>query len=405
MQAESKLPDLLPILERLGNAKHLERKRASSLWIESLKLFPSGELPFSALEQRLLSMFESSSWEERYGAVFASSHLLCTVDNAAFQSLFVETLKRLMTDDEFRLRAATGDALELLIQKQGIAVYESIKEHLASLLEKYASAAEGAAEESKTVAWRYLESSLLILQRCVEGAGAKFLPYLSESIVSCVEKAAKHSVSHIREISINLSKTFLSTSGEKGLSLLGSRLAPIVLGGMTDIWPQLRYAGCSSARTILALIGDSDELKKVYYPILLPAICLNRYYNVEGVRTLALQAWKDTVGDKGKEYVLEYIDKFIEHYIGQTKSGNFLVREAACHCICEIYTKVAALNKEKVRPFIPKLLETLIVVMQDLSWEVRAAACLAGAKLVVVALSVTDVGVSCRKRAAIRSTG
>lgn len=401
MQAESKFPDLIPILEQLGSAKRLEREKASSLWTESLKLFPSDEIPFPALEQRLLSMFESSSWEQRSGAVFASSHLLCAADNVAFQSLFIEALKRLMTDAEFRLRTATGDALKLLIQKQGVSVYNSVKDYLASLLEKYGGAAEGTAEESKTVAWRYLESSLLVLQKCVEGAGAKFLPCLDESAVSCVEKAAKHSVSHIREISINLSKTFLSISGEKNLSLLGPRLAPIILGGLADTWPQLRYAGCASAKTLFALIGDNEELKKVYYPMLLPAICLNRYYNVEGVRTIALQTWKDIVGDKGREYVLEYIDKFTEHYIDQTKSGNLLVREAACHCICEIYTKVAALDKEKVRVFIPQLLEALIVVMQDLSWEVRAAACFAGAKLVVVRFLIVGVGVSRRERAAV----
>jgi hypothetical protein len=154
--------------------------------------------------------------------------------------------------------------------------------------------------------------------------------------------------------------------------------------GLSDTWPQLRYAGCFSAKALLTLIQANDELKKIYYPTLLPPICLNRYHNAEGIGILALQIWKDTAGDKGKDYVLEYIDKFVKYYTTQTKSKNNLIRESACHCICELYTKVAVLDKDKVKKFIPQLLECLIQLIDDPSWEVRHAACSATSKLIPV---------------------
>ena len=39
-----------------------------------------------------------------------------------------------------------------------------------------------------------------------------------------------------------------------------------------------------------------DEL----FPILLPAMCLNRYYVAEGVRLYSQQTWAKVMGDRGR---------------------------------------------------------------------------------------------------------
>jgi len=55
-------------------------------------------------------------------------------------------------------------------------------------------------------------------------------------------------------------------------------------------------------------------------------------------------------------------------------------REAACHCIAEIGTKLAVIGpdqKEAFKPYIKELLSSLSFCLRDESWLVRDAACVA----------------------------
>jgi hypothetical protein len=63
----------------------------------------------------------------------------------------------------------------------------------------------------------------------------------------------------------------------------------------------------------------------------------------------------------------------------QSQADNHAVREAACHCIAELCTKVVQ-NEESKAPFKPhitSLLEALLDCFKDESWPVRDAACVA----------------------------
>jgi len=54
------------------------------------------------------------------------------------------------------------------------------------------------------------------------------------------------------------------------------------------------------------------------------------------------------------------------------------VREAACHCISELCTKVAAeVDKEPFKPYIEQMLSALLDCFKDASWPVRDCACIA----------------------------
>ena len=54
------------------------------------------------------------------------------------------------------------------------------------------------------------------------------------------------------------------------------------------------------------------------------------------------------------------------------------MREAACHCISELCTKVAReVDKEPFRPYITPMLNALLDCFKDASWPVRDCACIA----------------------------
>eukprot|EP01083_Nonionella_stella_P246082 854784_1 len=103
-------------------------------------------------------------------------------------------------------------------------------------------------------------------------------------------------------------------------------------------------------------------------------MCINRYYVAAGVRVFSLESWKLLVGNNGRKFVAEYIFYIQKFFSYQAKADNHAVREAACHCIAELATKIDHLACIK---YIPNLLDALIACFKDMSWPVRDAACVA----------------------------
>jgi len=97
-----------------------------------------------------------------------------------------------------------------------------------------------------------------------------------------------------------------------------------------------------------------------------------------GVRTYALESWKKLVHTLGLEsgagLVAEFIDDVVAYFAQQAMADNHAVREAACHCIAELGTKV---DHQAVGKHVPILLDVLIACFKDMSWPVRDAACVA----------------------------
>ena len=94
-------------------------------------------------------------------------------------------------------------------------------------------------------------------------------------------------------------------------------------------------------------------------------MCINRYYVAAGVRVYSLESWKLLVGNNGRKFVAEYISDVAEFFTSQATADNHAVREAACHCIAELATKV---DHNAVSKHIPKLLDALIACFKDASW-------------------------------------
>jgi len=75
--------------------------------------------------------------------------------------------------------------------------------------------------------------------------------------------------------------------------------------------------------------------------------------------------------------VIENIATIVEFYIGEVRADNHAVREAACLCIGELGSKVAAISNGALESHVANLLDALIDGFKDESWPVRDAACLA----------------------------
>jgi hypothetical protein len=55
----------------------------------------------------------------------------------------------------------------------------------------------------------------------------------------------------------------------------------------------------------------TPEEQDAQFPILLPAMCLNRYYVAEGVRLYSQQTWAQVMGDRGRAETAKYAPKVL----------------------------------------------------------------------------------------------
>ena len=107
-------------------------------------------------------------------------------------------------------------------------------------------------------------------------------------------------------------------------------------------------------------------------------MCMNRYYVAEGVKIYSNETWKIVHGNNGRQIICKYAEEVCTFYIAQSTADNHAVREAACHCISELCTKVAAeVDREPFRQFITPMLNALLDCFKDASWPVRDCACIA----------------------------
>jgi hypothetical protein len=75
----------------------------------------------------------------------------------------------------------------------------------------------------------------------------------------------------------------------------------------------------------------------------------------------------------------------VKYYCEQADSQDRSLREAACHCISELATKVATLGDEiklKIQPHVEALLKSVCKCFKDEVWSVRDAASAASGYLV-----------------------
>ncbi|KAJ9472572.1 hypothetical protein DIPPA_06848 [Diplonema papillatum] len=180
---------------------------------------------------------------------------------------------------------------------------------------------------------------------------------------------AAHSNRFIREAAFGAAEVLLMKGVLPAEAPAG--LAESIGAGLQDNWSQVRYRATQAVARFAATFGVEK-----FYDLLLPRLCLNRYYVAEGVRNSTQKVWEAVTSGRGRELVREHLPAFVAYYERQAREQNHAVREAACHCMAELIEKV-----DGVEAFAPSLLSVLDASCDDPSWPVRDVACLAAARV------------------------
>ncbi|RMX42240.1 hypothetical protein pdam_00011613 [Pocillopora damicornis] len=414
------------ILALLCSHVKLERDRGLQALEGKLKdtsNFTSDIQQVEDLQNSLIELVTSTdgAWETRHGGLTGSKTFIL---NNLGSDDFCETLRKkalkLMHDDEARVRIASGEVLGALCSMKGTGVFvaccdeilKNVGENLERRLPDPEEVAEGLVhkltgseketgeEKHKktdaaqifhdTAGWKHLETSMRCLQSVIEGCGRAFNEYITQDLLDLIFQALNHTNRFVRETGYQLCASLVSLgrkqdeSSEGTESVMidvkenailkhGDQFSDYLKKGLSDNWSQVRLAASVATRQFFQTLPNKESRER-FFPKVLPAMCLNRYYVAEGVRIYSQQSWKMIVGTEGKHLVEKYITETVEFYISQTKADNHAVREAACACIAELGTKV---SQDSLRSHVSELLQALVFCFKDDSWPVRDAACVA----------------------------
>eukprot|EP00887_Chlorella_sp_A99_P007146 scaffold2.g7146.t1 len=406
------------LLGGAGQQQHLVRERALTQLQQLLDEPGMADDPalLAALHEGVAALLLSDDWGQRLGALRVAHVLLLRGHpDPAFAALMGQACCDLLEDPEVRVRWAVGEVFRVLAEQEGVEGWErarervmgSIRENidrdaadpsassrdpaggsemedsssnsspdfLASLLQhSYRVERPGQGEmRHGTEGWKCLETSFRALQHLMEGCGTPFRPYLDAELRQLIYQSQLHPNRFVREVCHYIAGTMCRLLGPDVLQSQAPELALRLGYGLSDNWSQVRYAASVATR---AFMLAAEPFRAQVLPLLLPQMCLNRYYVAEGVRAYsqARETWQLVLGESGREWVARCAPAVVSYYVEQSKADNHAVREAACECMGELLAKV---DREAVLPHVPRLLRALLSCFRDASWPVRDAACLA----------------------------
>ncbi|PSN56963.1 hypothetical protein C0J52_10867 [Blattella germanica] len=370
------------VLNLLCNSMKLERDRGVG---ELQRVLPScSENDRVQFEVNLLLLVSDteSTWETKHGCLLGAKALVPYINlDDEREADFVHRIKgiaeKLLTDIEVRVRMAAGEVLGILCSKIGSSVYQECKEYVLRLIQSNLerqiaddddvvgrNSAEAAQIFHDTAGWKNLETSMKCLQAMIDGCGANFQPFVDDELLNLIFTTLTHTNRFVRETGYYVCASLVSCGnmdedieGRDSISEVnpiytyGHEFNKHLAKGLADNWSQVRLAASVASRKFLMSLPD-DKAREVFYPELLPRMCLNRYYVAEGVRIYSQETWRQVTGTAGKDLVQKYISYTVDYYIQATESDNHAVREAACACIAELASKILP---QAVRLFVERV--------------------------------------------------
>ncbi|KAH9503018.1 hypothetical protein Btru_072633 [Bulinus truncatus] len=422
-------------ITKLCSKAKLDRDRGFADLEEYLKI--SSEEDTQSLQQDFLRLLTEPDlgWESRHGALSGARCLFehgkirmdddetGLNDGTAFAYTMIEKCMEMLDHEEFRVRIAAGELLGMLCKIIGTEVYERCKEQIlqgiqinlerhglglsedslespgdqpesimcgspntsARMIERRSSDSQQILHD--TAGWKSLETYMKCLQSVILGCGYRFNDYVDQELLDLIFEALMHTNRFVRETGFYVCGALVTCGAKEGsetdsesklteenaIYRHGKVFAEYLGRGLADNWSQVRMAGSVATRQFLTSL-PTEEAREKFYPILIPRMCLNRYYMAEGVRIYSQETWRQITRGEGKHLVEKYIEQVVDFYIMATESDNHAVREAACACIAELGSKI---DKLVVSPYVTRLLEILLICFNDDSWPVRDAACIA----------------------------
>ena len=322
------------------------------------------------------------------------------------------------------------------------AILLSLKSHLdmkePSRENNPSTASDGALDD--TTGWRALETNLHALASYVDGCVGKKNggagSYVNEeaALFDCTDSSwflsglkyccVVHVNRHVRAAAAAvlgvLIKSCMRSRDPAHEDFLVDEDSPFRLvlketlkGTLADNWSQVRMAGSVLCRRFVralvkickARYGDVDDeenedLTLFEYaagdlvPLLLPRMCLNRFYLAQGVKLYSQETWREVFGGADEDglhasgesrggggigAVARNAAPLCRYYSKMCDADNHAVREAGCQGVAELAQKVGQhpLYAEYLSPYVNMLLQALLMCFHDESWPVRDEACLA----------------------------
>lgn len=306
----------------------------------------------------------------------------------------VRTLVAMAVGAHVRLACQLSHLGELQAQRRELhdSIITSLYRHLQmgrDEADTYSKSSAGALDD--TTGWRALETNWQGLASYIVACGPTYLDEQTPDeklMEACDYSCITHVNRHVRAAAIAvLEHLCLAAGAGKHSSLLtdpASVLRKTIVGvlkvTLADNWSQVRMAASVLCRSFWTSLQTFDNASpELIYPILIPRMCLNRFYLAQGVKLYSHDTWRIVFEKNGVELVAKYAGSIVRYYVKMCDADNHVVREAACQAVAELAQKIGKhpTFSENLAPFVPVLLQSLLMCFHDESWPVRDEACLA----------------------------
>ena len=223
---------------------------------------------------------------------------------------------------------------------------------------KYSTASCGALDD--TTGWRAVETHLQAIASYIHG-GRLSCHNEQQTVLYdiCLDCCIHHVNRHVRAAGIQLLEQccihITNTTGTVDEELQHV-VVQVLKECLADNWSQVRMAASVLCRSFLLKYPEQSD--KVWR-VLLPRMCLNRFYLAQGVKLYSLETWKLVFPERGLELVAKYAGAVCQYYIKGCDADNHVVREAACQAVAELAHKVGhhPTYASSLTPFISMLLQ------------------------------------------------
>jgi hypothetical protein len=319
------------------------------------------------------------------------------------------------------------DEIGAALTSQSVNLYKnilsSLYDHLAAGrdTENKSKSSEGALDD--TTGWRALETNLYGIGSFIQASGERYFEIIDGKDCSVDSELLKgieyccvtHVNRHVRAAGINVLEQLIhactasyqdadANGGEENRGAMDMLLLPdsqlrqcilqVLKTALGDNWSQVRMAGSVLCRVFfMAMLGyakkfpDKMDDREVWltsaYPILLPRMCLNRFYLAQGVKLYSHETWKilfdqnkDCAGS-GLESVAMNAAAICRYYVKMCDADNHVVREAACQAVAELATKIGRSEEysEYLSPFVVTLLQVSFLEKRRHNLSIQMISC------------------------------
>ena len=277
-----------------------------------------------------------------------------------------------------KVREAVGDVLGELVKNHGETVYDQVRDEMISVvrdnLDKELESDQDITERmsghqpgklmnkeewKKLSVWKDLDLSLECVAKMIRNLSSDVgVVKIDLDILELVFMCTGHQNRFVRNTGFSVMISMMSNIRhlDTDCSLVQSRdqVTGHLSSGLSDQWPQVRLSAVKTCVVYLRLL--SQHHRESLFPALLPRLCLNRYYPAEGVKIQAQLGWRQITGDQGQSLVTTHLDSTLQLYYHTATSHDLAAREAACHSLRELSTK---LDEQLMLPHIQTIMEVL----------------------------------------------